>query len=311
MADPSYVAVKKSQVPHFNATPLFKKTKEDGFVLYKSENEEIDIHRFADDRYPQLFIEACYQERAVEELRSQLRSKLKTAIKSGELNTVKSALIDIVSEVVDDATGTGLSTLPETIDIIYDEYQNTTDILTHLPDIQSGGHSLVEHSINVMVYTLNCSLFCRFGEAFTKNISLGALIHDIGLTRIPRKIITLDRKLTDKEFAVYKAHPAIGHDLIKERQNFHPSISTGVLEHHERLDGNGYPRGIANLSIEGRILGLVDSFDQLVSSEKADRKIKKPFDAMSLIKREVLVEGRFDKAVFKDLCLSLSGKGSI
>ena len=84
-----------------------------------------------------------------------------------------------------------------------------------------------------------------------------------------------------------------------------------ILEHHEQLDGKGFPRGIANLSTEGRIIGLINSFDQLVNSESVGRKMKKPFDAMSLIKKEVLKEGRFDKTVFKNLCLSLSDKARI
>ncbi len=311
LTENSYIAVKKTQVRYYKAPPLYIKTEEGSFVLYKSENEQIDINRFTDERYPQLYIHKENREIAVQELQHQLKLQLKASIKSGKLNTIKSGLIEIVQEALEDPLETGLQTLPETIDIMYDECSKTTKILKKLKDIQFGGYSLVEHSVNVMVFTLSYSLFCGFDEEFTKRLSLGALIHDIGLTQVPREIVVSDQKLTEKEFNIYKTHPAIGHDIIKNCQNLDPSIATGVLEHHERLDGKGYPREIANLSFEGRAIGLIDSFDSLVSSERDHRKIKKPFDAMSLIKSEVLKEGRFDRNIFKDLCLSLAGKAGL
>jgi len=57
MTEKAYLSVKKSQVHHYDVTPLYKKNSEGGFILYKSENEKIDINRFTGDRYPQLFID--------------------------------------------------------------------------------------------------------------------------------------------------------------------------------------------------------------------------------------------------------------
>lgn len=125
---------------------------------------------------------------------------------------------------------------------------------------------------------------------------------------IPKEIVSNQGHLPDRQFSEYQKHSAIGHDIIKENENIDPSIAVGILEHHERLDGNGYPRGIANLTFEGRLIGLIDSFDNLTSSEKKHRKKREPFDALDLIKAEVLNEGRFDKTIYMDLCLSLGRK---
>jgi HD-GYP domain-containing protein (c-di-GMP phosphodiesterase class II) len=303
--------VKKSQVRHYKKTPLFKKNAEDAFVLYKPENDEIDINRFAEERYPQLYISGEDKEVAVQELQKQLKSKLKASLYSGGLNAVKLSLIEIVQEALEESEDHNLPMLPETIDIIYDTYSETANLLKRLLDIQYGGYSIVEHSVNVMVYTLNYCLFCNFGEIITKRLSLAALAHDIGLAKIPKKIVYLDRKLSEKEFEIYKSHPAIGHDIIKQNESFDPSIAVSVLEHHEYLNGNGYPRGIANLSFEGQVIALIDTFDNLISSAKAHRKIKKPFEAMNLIKTEIIKEGRFNKKIFKDLCLSLAEKSGL
>jgi HD-GYP domain-containing protein (c-di-GMP phosphodiesterase class II) len=311
LTEKTYIAVKKSQVRHYKKTPLFKKNLEDAFVLYKPENDEIDVKRFAEERYPQLYISGEHQEAAIQELHKQLKSKLMAAISSGELNAIKLSLIEIVQEALEETAGHNLPMLPETIDIIYNTYSETANLLKRLIDIQYGGYSIVEHSVNVMVYTLNYCLFCDFGEILTKRLSLAALAHDIGLAKIPVKIVSLDRKLTEKEFEIYKTHPAIGHDIIKQNESFDPSIAVSVLEHHEYLNGNGYPRGIANLSFEGQVIALIDTFDNLISSAKAHRNIKNPFEAMNLIKTEIIKEGRFNKKIFKDLCLSFAEKSGL
>ena len=311
MTENTYLAARRSQIHHYKATALFKKNADGQFVLYKSENKTIDTQRFKEERYPQLYIDKGNQETAVQELQEQLKLKLVESIRSGELRTIKSALMDIVEESFGAQGDANLPFLPKTIEIIYNEYANAASNLKRIANIEFGGRSLTEHSVNVMIFTLNYCIFCKLGEKLAKQLSLGALIHDIGLTMIPSKILNLNRQLTDLEFDIYKKHPLLGYDILKDNQDFDPSVAACALEHHERLDGEGFPRGMTNLTFEGRLIGLIDSFDHLISSERENRNLKNPFGAMSLIKREVLNEGRFDKAIFKNLCLSLAEKDHV
>jgi HD-GYP domain-containing protein (c-di-GMP phosphodiesterase class II) len=304
----SYISIKKSQANHYLKTPLYIKNGVGEFVLYKPENKKIDSKRFFDEGFPPLFISVDMHESAKKELESQLKNKLKNEIKSGNLKIIKSALCDIVQEAMQEPLEDNLNALPETIEILYSEYSNTKNLLKNYTDSISDGTSLIDHSVDVMVLALNYCLFCNFSEHDTKRLSLGALLHDVGLTQIPKNIAEANRKLTEQEFIVYKTHAAIGHDIIKQNGGIDSSIATGVLEHHERLDGKGYPRGVANLSFEGRLIGLIDSFDNLISSETSHRKKKNPFDAMKMIQNEILKEAKFDKKIFKDFCLSLSEK---
>jgi len=304
----SYISIKKSQASHYIATPLYIKNGSGDFILYKPENKKIDSNRFLDEGFPQLFISVSTHESAKKELEIQLKRKLKNEIKSGNLRIIKSALCEIVQEAIKEPLEDNLGTIPETIEIMYSEYSHTKNLLKNYIDTISGGASLIDHSVDVMVLSLNYCLFSNLPEKDTKRISMCALLHDVGLTQIPKTITGANRRLTEQEFTVYKTHAAIGHDIIKQTGSIDPSIATGVLEHHERLDGNGYPRGIANLSFEGRLIGLIDSFDNLVSSENANRKKQKPFDAMLTIQNEMLKEAKFDKRIFKEFCLSLSHK---
>jgi HD-GYP domain-containing protein (c-di-GMP phosphodiesterase class II) len=304
----TYISVPKSQIHFYLETPLYIKNDRGKFVLYKAQNTKIDINRFSKDAHPHLYVPEEIKEIAFKELQSQLKNKLKKRVNSGDLKSIKSALSEIVQEAIQEPLEDNLQTLPETLDIIYQEYSNTTNLLKDIAGLQFGGTTLAEHSANVMLLVLNFCIFKNLPDEDTKKFSLGALLHDIGLTRIPKQITEANRKLNDSEFTTYKTHTTLGNDIIKENKHISSLIAVGVLEHHERLNGTGYPRGISNISFEGRLIGIIDCFDNLTNNEKLHRKKKDPFSAMKIIQDEILKEGLFDKYIFKDLCLSLLGK---
>jgi len=303
-----YLPIKKSQIYHYFETPLFIKKETGDFILYKAERIEIDSKRLLEDSFPQLYIPSEMRECALNEVRQRLIKKLKDRIKSGDLLSIKSALCEIVSEVFQKPMGKEIGILPETIDIIYNEYANTSKLLRNIEGLQFGGTTLVEHSTNVMVIVLNFCIYNKFHDDIAKKLSLSALLHDIGLTKVPKMVAESNRKLSDTEFNIYKTHSAIGHDIIIENKQIDPSIAVAVFEHHERLDGSGYPRGITNITFDGRLVGIIDSFDNLTNTEKTHRKKEGSFSALRVIQDEMQKDGKFDKAIFRDLCLSLIGQ---
>ena len=304
----TYIAVRKSQAHLYFKTPLYIKNSSADYVLYKGENERIDAARFAAEQFPQLFTPARMHDFAQKELYSRLNEGLVTRIRKGDLKAAKQILCTIVQEAMGDLREDNFDRFPETIEIMYSEYAGTGTVLKNFIDIHYGGSSLVEHSVNVMVLTLNYCLFCDFSESDVKRLSLAALLHDVGLTRLPQKILEIERKLTDEEFEVFKTHALIGHNIVKDNMQTDAAVAIGIHEHHERLDGGGYPRGNSDISFDGRLIGLIDSFESLINSEKIHRQKREPFDALKKIQDEVLAEGKFDKKIYRDLCLSLSGK---
>jgi len=97
-------------------------------------------------------------------------------------------------------------------------------------------------------------------------IGTAACIHDIGKINIPASILSRPGKLSDIEFEMIKAHSKIGYDIIKEIE-FPSSVEEIVLQHHERLDGSGYPDGLKNKDIilEAKILGVADVVEAMSS----------------------------------------------
>jgi len=98
-------------------------------------------------------------------------------------------------------------------------------------------------------------------------LATGGLLHDIGKLSVPDGILKKPGSLDDEEFAVIKRHPEWGHKLLGELGGFSNSVRRLVLDHHERLDGNGYPNGrtAGELGIETRILTVCDVYDALLS----------------------------------------------
>ena len=301
----NYLLVKKSQVASYVKTPLYILNDRTGHVLYKPENKKLDDAQYSEDRYPNLYIFSSDRENATNELQAELKKQLVQKIRHGELSEVKQALCEIVSETFYGEVDESIESLPDTIDIVYEGYSETAEILKGFADISYAGYPLVNHSVNVMALALLYSLHNHLSEDETKRISLCGLLHDVGVTKLQKELVASKGRLSDKQYREYQTHAAMGHDIIKQNGNIDSSIAVGILEHHERLDGSGYPRGIAEISFEGRLIGLLNSFDHLTNSEKTHRKKRNPFDAMMLIKDEVLKEGRFDKAIYKDLCLCL------
>ncbi len=97
-------------------------------------------------------------------------------------------------------------------------------------------------------------------------VGTAALIHDIGKINIPASILSKPGKLSDIEFEMIKAHPRIGYDIIKKIK-FPYSIEKIILQHHERLNGSGYPNGLKNNDIipEAKILGVADVVEAMSS----------------------------------------------
>ena len=115
------------------------------------------------------------------------------------------------------------------------------------------------------------------GEERVSKLRLASTMHDIGKLLIPAEILEKPARLTDEEFAVIKKHPAYGGKLLDNVEGDVMELArTIALDHHERVDGRGYPDGKSGnyISVEGRIVAVADVYDALTSK----RSYKEPWD---------------------------------
>ncbi len=120
-----------------------------------------------------------------------------------------------------------------------------------------------------------------------RNLAIGALVHDIGKLSVPDGILKKPGPLDEAEYAEVQEHPERGHRLLSELGGFSSSVRHLVRDHHERLDGAGYPRGLTGdqIDLDTRILTVCDVYDALIS-KRVYRAAWSHEDAMALLLRE-------------------------
>jgi len=122
------------------------------------------------------------------------------------------------------------------------------------------------HQIRVTQLALWIARELRLPKDKIESIRVASLIHDIGKIGIPSEILTKPGKLNDLEYSLIKNHPQIGYDILKDIEFVYP-ISRIVLEHHERLNGSGYPGGLKSKDIlpEAKIIAVADVVEAMSS----------------------------------------------
>ena len=142
------------------------------------------------------------------------------------------------------------------------------------------------HSINVCIYSLSLGSFLDLDEATLEELGMSALLHDLGKCRVDSDITNKNGKLTDREFEEMKHHPLYGYTIALKIGIHDRRILDGIRHHHEKLDGSGYPDGIAgkNITLFARIIGVCDVFDAL-STKRSYKERLSSYDTLMLMKK--------------------------
>lgn len=135
-----------------------------------------------------------------------------------------------------------------------------------LMQLQDYDRTTFIHGINVSCLTYLVAKFRELPEEQVSDFTTGALLHDIGKLYVPKKILTKTGVLTRTEWEVMKKHPVSGYELCVKNGICH-NIARCVLEHHERIDGSGYPKGLKaeQLSEGSKIIMVADVYDAMSS----------------------------------------------
>lgn len=131
---------------------------------------------------------------------------------------------------------------------------------------QSIEKRVVTHSTRVALLTEIVGLNLNFSRIELQNLRMSAQLHDIGKLFLPVSLFTKKEKLNFKEWQMVRLHPELGFALIKQIPHL-SSITSGILSHHERFNGSGYPFGLKEqeIPLTARIIGLVDCFEALTA----------------------------------------------
>lgn len=172
--------------------------------------------------------------------------------------------------------------------------------LVQLTDIRTHDMYTFAHSVNVSVLSALIAVLIGMKQEEISNLTLSALMHDLGKLAVPLEILNKPGRLTDEEFGIMKNHPRAGYDRIQAMKKLPNKdvLAIVALQHHEHMDGTGYPdhRKGNGIHIFGRISAIADVYDALTSS----RPYKKAY--IPSIAYNIMVncsKGHFDEELLK------------
>jgi HD-GYP domain-containing protein (c-di-GMP phosphodiesterase class II) len=165
--------------------------------------------------------------------------------------------------------------------------------------MQEFDRTLASHATDICVLSLIVAQEMSGVSIDHEELGIGALLHDAGYLRLPRNLYRRSRELGGHERSLMQQHPQLAAAVLAQRSEgaVPEAIRLIIAQHHERLDGSGFPQGLKGdaLSLGGQLVGLVDTYDGMVSW-RSDRAPLLPHDAI----RQLFVlgeKGRFDKSL--------------
>lgn len=170
------------------------------------------------------------------------------------------------------------------ISSVFHELQGNQKALNMMTSLQVSDHYVYQHSFNVMVYSVQMMIHLQESQKRSEEIGLGAILHDIGKMKIPKEVLEKPGKLTAEEYAVVQEHCQIGFDMLRKQYSIPLVAAHCAYQHHERVDGSGYPRGLLekDMHFYAKIMGVCDVFDA-VTTNRSYRAAMLPSDGMELL----------------------------
>lgn len=173
---------------------------------------------------------------------------------------------------------------------------DTTGVLSYLQLIRKQDDYTFHHSINVAIISGIVGKWVGLSGEELKDLIFSGLLHDIGKTQIPLEILNKPAKLTAAEMEIVKDHTIQGYKMLLRALGVNESILCGVLQHHEKIDGTGYPFRISGEHIHpfAKIIAVADIYDAMTSDRVYHVK-QTPFEVIEEIKQAIF--GKLDPAI--------------
>lgn len=195
------------------------------------------------------------------------------------LRLVRSACANLISGSVLDTPA-----ISEVVDMLIDDLSSKPNLLVNIFDIRLKDDYTFAHSVNVCSFAILIGMAFALHKGQLRELAIGALMHDLGKTALPTELLHKPGPLSPAEYEKIQEHTRIGFDILRRQGEIGLLSAHIAFQHHERIDGNGYPRNLAGADIHlyGRIVAVADVYDALVS-DRAYRPRYLPHKAAEIL----------------------------
>ncbi|BDX06300.1 HD-GYP domain-containing protein [Planctobacterium marinum] len=175
-----------------------------------------------------------------------------------------------------------LNATQKIVSAVSDSLDRNSNALLCMTQMREKGSYLYEHSVNCGVLMAAFAKAMGFDAKLVQDLTFAGLLHDVGMVKIPSKILNKDGKLSAAEQKVVRQHVKVSVALLCPFKEVNETVLDTIRSHHERMDGSGYPLGLhgEKINLYSRMLAIVDAYDAMVS----ERAHKKPILAANALK---------------------------
>lgn len=284
------------------------------YVLYCNSESALYEHKIKELKNKQinyLFIKQCEETLYLRHRESHLKRiihdpSLDTKTKSEMVyNVAKSIMLDIFN---DPRAGDNVERSKNWVSSTVEYVLNNKEASSTMLNMVSYDYYTYTHCVDVSVLGLLFAKYLRLNEKEMNDFGTGLLLHDIGKTQINLDILNKNGKLSEVEYIEIKKHVEFGHEILKGLGGLREESFSPVLQHHEKLNGQGYPMGLRGSEIHdyGKIAMIIDVYDAL-TTKRPYSDARKPFPALQMMKEHM--KGHFDEVYFRSFVAFLGSRG--
>ncbi|HMK60042.1 MAG TPA: HD-GYP domain-containing protein [Dissulfurispiraceae bacterium] len=219
-------------------------------------------------------------------------------------SVVYESSVELMGKLLEDPKAENIREAKLGISEIVDMVFSQDDTSHYLLRITSHDYYTYTHSVNVGIFGIMLAkeLFRRSDAHDMHELGAAFFLHDLGKIRIDPAIINKPGRLTDAEMEEMKKHPNFSYKILKETNQLSEECGIIAMQHHEREDGSGYPRGLKEnqIHIYGRVCCIADVYDAL-TAERSYKARLSSFEALKLMKEKML--RHFNEEIFEKFVL--------
>ncbi|WP_100655967.1 HD-GYP domain-containing protein [Alteromonas flava] len=216
---------------------------------------------------------------------------------------------DFISELTEGGPA-NLEKVSELSQNLIDSIFENTSAISCLTLLKNADEYLLEHSINCSILMGIFARHMQFDKGLIEELSLGALLMDVGMAIIPSDVYDKPGNLTEQDWQIIQGHVDAGVELIEQSDDVTDIIIDVIQNHHERMDGSGYPNGKQgqDISTYARMAAIVDCYDAMIS-DRAHQKSQTPTQVL----RKLLTDTSLDQALVQQFikCIGVHPVGSL
>lgn len=182
-----------------------------------------------------------------------------------------------------------IETFTQTADDIVGNVSDSGNVIDQLYNLPQCDDYTFRHSVNVSAIAALIATWLKFPQESISAIALAGLLHDVGKSQLPPEILNKSYRLSPKDYELYKTHTALGYKLVKKIPNVARSVLLGILDHHEREDGTGYPKQLTAEDIHpyAKIIAVADMFDEALTINCDTPGALSPYSSLDKMRNEL------------------------